>query len=136
MDPGVHVAGPWDKRSEADFRIEWFSGSGCGGQHRNKHQNSCRLIHVPTGLIEARQGRNRIDNLGAAKKALNDRLDQLGNSANASHAGQQRKEMVGSGQRGDKTRTIRMQADEAVDHTSGKRMQASKYMRGMMDELW
>lgn len=31
-------------------RIEWFSGTGKGGQHRNKHQNCCKLIHVETGM--------------------------------------------------------------------------------------
>ena len=33
-----------------DYRIEWFSGTGKGGQHRNKHQNCCRVIHEPTGI--------------------------------------------------------------------------------------
>lgn len=35
---------------EEDFRFEWFSGTGKGGQHRNKHQNCCRCIHIPTGI--------------------------------------------------------------------------------------
>lgn len=33
-----------------DFEIQWFSGTGGGGQHRNKHQNCCRIIHKETGL--------------------------------------------------------------------------------------
>ena len=28
-----------------DFEIQWFHGSGGGGQHRNKHANCCRIIH-------------------------------------------------------------------------------------------
>ena len=35
---------------EDDFRFEWYSGQGKGGQHRNKHQNCCRCIHEPTGI--------------------------------------------------------------------------------------
>jgi protein subunit release factor A len=38
------------KITEDQFRFEWYSGTGPGGQHRNKHQNCCRCIHVPTGI--------------------------------------------------------------------------------------
>lgn len=33
-----------------DFKIDWFSGKGSGGQHRNKHQNCCRITHLETGM--------------------------------------------------------------------------------------
>jgi peptide chain release factor 1 len=136
MDPGTRIAGLWDKRGENDYRIEWFSGSGAGGQHRNKHQNSCRLIHIPTGTIEARQGRDRVSNQFSAKRALDDRLDMMATGATATAVSLDRKAMVGTGMRGDKIRTIRIQADEAVDHRTGKRTQASKYLRGFMNDLW
>ena len=34
-----------------DFEVTWFSGTGSGGQYRNKHQNCCRLKHKETGVI-------------------------------------------------------------------------------------
>jgi len=36
--------------TKKDFKLEWYSGSGAGGQHRNKHQNCCRITHIDTGL--------------------------------------------------------------------------------------
>lgn len=33
-----------------DFDVDWFSGTGAGGQHRNKHMNCCRITHRATGL--------------------------------------------------------------------------------------
>lgn len=36
--------------SESEFDIQWYSGSGAGGQHRNKHQNCCRVVHRATGI--------------------------------------------------------------------------------------
>ena len=42
----------------SEYRFEWFSGTGKGGQHRNKHQNCCRCIHIETG-IQANGTRNR-----------------------------------------------------------------------------
>ena len=41
-----------------DVKVQWYSGTGAGGQYRNKHQNSCRLIHLPTG-IQALGTKNR-----------------------------------------------------------------------------
>lgn len=37
--------------TKKDFTITWFSGTGAGGQHRNKHQNCCRIKHNDSGVI-------------------------------------------------------------------------------------
>jgi protein subunit release factor A len=47
-----------------------------------------------------------------------------------------RRQQIGSGMRGDKRRTYRFQDDSVVDHVTGKSMQASKAMRGVMSWLW
>lgn len=41
--------------TRANFRIDYFSGTGAGGQYRNKHQNCVRLVHLPTGLMTTGQ---------------------------------------------------------------------------------
>jgi peptide chain release factor 1 len=51
------------KVTEEQFIYEWYSGTGKGGQHRNKHQNCCRCIHVPTGIkANGTSSRSREDN--------------------------------------------------------------------------
>ncbi len=50
-----------------DLTIDWFSGTGAGGQHRNKHQNCCRVTHPASGARAVGQGsRSRRDNLREA----------------------------------------------------------------------
>ena len=50
-----------------DFDIEWFSGTGKGGQHRNKHQNCCRVKHIATGITaQGTSSRSREDNKRSA----------------------------------------------------------------------
>lgn len=77
-----------------------------------------------------------MSNYNSARNALIARLDEMGHLATAGRVGAQRKAMVGSGMRGDKVRTIRIQADEAIDHATGKRIRASDYLSGQMDKLW
>lgn len=38
-----------------DFKLDWFSGKGGGGQHRNKHQNCLRLTHIESGATATGQ---------------------------------------------------------------------------------
>jgi protein subunit release factor B len=38
-----------------DLRIEWFSGTGAGGQYRNKHQNCVRIRHLASGAMATGQ---------------------------------------------------------------------------------
>lgn len=38
-----------------DFRIDYFSGTGAGGQYRNKHQNCVRLTHIETDIVTTGQ---------------------------------------------------------------------------------
>jgi len=37
--------------TKKDLVLEYFSGTGGGGQHRNKHQNSCRCKHPDSGAM-------------------------------------------------------------------------------------
>jgi len=61
--------------TKKDFRIEWYSGTGAGGQHRNKHQNCCRITHIETGMTAVgTAARERITNQRDAFTELAHRL--------------------------------------------------------------
>ena len=54
-----------------DLDIDWFSGTGCGGQYRNTHQNCCRIRHKDSGAIATGQSqRDRVSNLKEAMENL------------------------------------------------------------------
>ena len=54
-----------------DLEIDWLSGTGCGGQYRNKHQNCCRIRHKDSGAIATGQSqRDRVSNLREAMNNL------------------------------------------------------------------
>lgn len=54
-----------------DLEVDWFSGTGCGGQYRNKHQNCCRIRHKDSGVIATGQSqRDRPSNLKEAMENL------------------------------------------------------------------
>ncbi len=126
----------YEMRDEQHFYVEWFSGTGKGGQHRNKHQNSCRYYHLPTGLVETRQGRSRDNNLRDAHTALIQRLDAHTSAVQAQEQAGIRKQQVGSGMRGDKRRTYRFQDNTVTDHETGKTSTTKAVMRGDFRALW
>lgn len=41
--------------TKKDFSYDWFSGTGAGGQYRNKHQNCLRLTHIESGIVVVAQ---------------------------------------------------------------------------------
>ena len=41
--------------TKKDFKITYFSGSGAGGQHRNRHKNCVRIYHPDSGIIATGQ---------------------------------------------------------------------------------
>lgn len=57
--------------TKKDFRLEWFSGTGGGGQNRNKRMNCCRITHIETGIMVTGQTeRDRAANQNRAFREL------------------------------------------------------------------
>lgn len=116
--------------------MDWYSGSGKGGQHRNKHQNSCRLTHVPTGTMRKAETRSRDNSYRLALEALTQALEERSRDARETAANSVRRGQVGSGMRGDKRRTYRFQDDAVADHFTGRKARCSDVMRGHFEALW
>lgn len=119
-----------------ELKVEWYSGTGAGGQHRNKHQNSCRITHIPSGVVATAQCRSRQNSYNEALEAIQQRLDNEHQRQYNSSIASDRKRQVGSGMRGDKIRTYRFQDDSVQDHLTGKRAKCSQALKGNLDLLW
>jgi len=56
-----------------DLEIQYFSGTGAGGQYRNKHQNCVRIQHKESGtLVTGQSNRERQAN---TKEAFNNLIN-------------------------------------------------------------
>jgi peptide chain release factor 1 len=121
---------------EQDMIIEWYSGTGAGGQHRNKHQNSCRIRHTPTGIVVTAQCRSRQNSYAEAVANLQQAVDNKLQSQYNKLLSSDRRDQVGSGMRGDKIRTYRFQDDIVKDHLTGKTNSVKIVLAGNFNLLW
>jgi peptide chain release factor 1 len=121
---------------DTDLKIEWYSGTGAGGQHRNKHQNSCRITHIPTNTVVTAQCRSRENSYAEAVAEIQRRVVNLHETLYNGDVAKNRKEQVGSGMRGDKIRTYRFQDDRVQDHRTDEVASVKKILAGNFDLLW
>lgn len=122
--------------SERDIEWQATRGSGKGGQARNKTSNCVQMKHTPTGIqVRVESERSQLLNRESAFRLLSARIAEFEKGSRDRSRSSERRDQVGSGQRGDKIRTIRLQDDIVVDHRSGKRMSAARYMRGFVEEV-
>lgn len=121
---------------DSEFSVKFYSGTGKGGQKRNKSMSCCTITHIPTGLTQNANGRSRLDNEFEAKAALTARIHELERSGNLSAVNASRREQIGGGSRGDKIRTLRHQDNRIVDHRTCKSCTISEWEKGALEKLW
>jgi len=131
---------PSDSEVRIDERdLEWATcrGSGAGGQHRNVTDSAVQLTHLPTKLmVRCESERSQHQNKATALAILRAKLQEAATHAATHERNSTRKTQVGSGQRGDKARTYRHQDDIVTDHTTGKKAQLGRVLRGFLEDLW
>lgn len=104
-----------------DFEVDWFSGQGAGGQHRNKHQNCCRITHIASGLrAQSTSHRDRPSNQRDAFTRLAHLLVDT--------------ETIAARRDGQKVvRTYHFVRDEVIDHGSGLRSSCGVVLDGKLE---
>lgn len=105
----------WTKK---DFKIDWFSGTGAGGQHRNKHQNCVRITHIESGLTTTGQ------NFRERSKNFEDAFKRLASKIVLWHYGEQNKDRINSEV---KVRSYNECENRVIDHQSGKKFKFSDF---------
>ena len=120
------------KVADADLKWETMRSGGKGGQNANKIESKIRLTHKPTGLVvtcesERSQKRNKDTALATLSARLYARQQEAQHGAQADD----RKQQIGSGQRGDKRRTIREKDGVVTDHILNRKWRYADYVRGL-----
>jgi peptide chain release factor 1 len=124
---------PLDDR---DLRWTFCRSGGKGGQHVNRTDSAVQLMHVPTGvMVRCESERSQTQNKITARMLLQARLAETKRSGDAKDRSALRKALVGVGARGDKVISIALQRDQVVHHVTGKRMSATRYLQGHVDEI-
>jgi len=120
-----------------DLRIDFFRSSGPGGQHVNKTDSAVRITHIPTGLVVSCQDqKSQHKNKAKAMKVLLSRLLDLEQDEQQSKISQERRTMVGSGDRSERIRTYNFPQGRVTDHRIGLTLYKLEVtLQGELDHL-
>jgi peptide chain release factor 1 len=103
--------------NKADLRIDTYRASGAGGQHVNRTESAIRITHIPTGIVvECQDERSQHKNKARAMSLLSAKLLAQAQNAQQSAQAEERRNLVGSGDRSERIRTYNFPQGRVTDH--------------------
>ena len=123
--------------NKGDLRVDTFRASGSGGQHVNKTDSAIRLTHLPTGIVvECQDERSQHKNRAKAMSVLQARLNNAQSDAAAQEQSEQRKNLVGSGDRSERIRTYNFPQGRVTVHRINLTLyKLGEVMEGSLSEI-
>jgi len=123
--------------NKGDLRIDTFRASGAGGQHVNKTDSAIRITHLPTGMVvECQDERSQHKNKARAMSLLSARLKNAQEEVAAQSIAEERRSLVGSGDRSERIRTYNYSQGRVTDHRINLTLyKLGEVMEGQLDEV-
>ncbi len=118
-----------------DLRIDTFRASGAGGQHVNKTDSAIRITHLPTNtVVECQDERSQHKNKARAMSLLQARLLNTEREQQQNEQAENRRSLVGSGDRSERIRTYNFPQGRVTDHRINLTLyQLDDFMEGNID---
>ncbi len=123
--------------NDKDIRIDIFHSGGAGGQNVNKVASAVRITHFPTGIVVTCQDeRSQLKNKERAFKVLRSRVYDFYNGQSTKAREENRRSMVGTGDRSERIRTYNFPQSRVTDHRIGlSQYNLDVFMTGEIDSM-